>query len=64
MLLIEPRNPNAIAEAIIKILLDRGFAEELSTAGRKHMEERQRLETVAGQWEKVLMDAVSEYKRR
>ncbi len=55
--LVEPMNPEAISQAVVKILLDRDFAKKLSMAGRQEVEERHDLEMVTKQWEEVFISA-------
>ena len=45
-LLVNPRDPASLAEAVLKLVRDRGLAGRLSTAGRRSVEERFTLENM------------------
>ncbi len=57
-ILVEPKDSNALAEGILKILKDQGYAGRLAEAGRAKVEERYSLEKMAEDTIKVYRHAL------
>jgi len=63
-LVIEPRDADALAEAIKTIMNNPDLAVRMGSAGRVLMEEKYSSKIVAGQVESVYLDAISSHKRK
>jgi len=59
-LLVEPKDPDALSEAITRLLKDRGLAKDMGRAARALIEEKFSLEIMAEKVEKVYEEAIAE----
>jgi len=62
-LLVEPENPEELANAIIKLLRDKELRERMGKNGRKYVVENCSWEIITRKAAKVCEDAIREYKR-
>ena len=58
--LVPPKDPNAMAEAILKIASNKELAKQMGNAGRKRVEEEFSLEKMVSEYQKVYEEALSE----
>jgi len=58
-ILVPPKDPDAMASAILKLLKDKTLAEKLSLAGRKNVEEKFTIEMMSTETLKVYQEAAS-----
>ncbi len=62
-LLVPPRHPARLAEALTALLADRGRAEAMGKAGRVRVEERFSWSSVAARTETLYAEAIEEFRR-
>ncbi|MGH7333496.1 MAG: glycogen synthase [Candidatus Rokuibacteriota bacterium] len=62
-LLVPPRRPDRLAQALTALLTDRGRAEAMGAAGRARVEERFSWESVAARTETLYAGAIEEFRQ-
>ena len=62
-IIVEPNNPKALAEAIVKLLDNPNLAEEMGKNGRKAILNGYSWKSVAERTQKVIEDAIKESKK-
>ena len=62
-MLVPPAQPEALADAIGRVLANPTLARDMGRAGRKRVEEKFSWASVAERTEQVYADAITEFKR-
>jgi glycosyltransferase involved in cell wall biosynthesis len=62
-LLVPPAQPDALAEALNRVIANPTLARDMGRAGRKRVEEKFSWASVAERTEQVYADAIAEFKR-